>query len=29
MQMQSADAGAVLRFLDIYEHMVGGTSSLR
>ena len=24
MQMQSADAGAVLRFLDIYEHMVGG-----
>ena len=23
MQMQSADAGAVLRFLDIYEHMVG------
>ena len=25
MQMQSADAGAVLRFLDIYEHMVGGS----
>jgi hypothetical protein len=25
MQMQSADAGAILRFLDIYEHMVGGT----
>jgi hypothetical protein len=24
MQMQSADAGAVLRFLDIYEHMAGG-----
>ena len=25
MQMQSADAGVVLRFLDIYEHMVGGS----
>jgi hypothetical protein len=25
MQMQSADAGAILRFLDVYEHMVGGT----
>ena len=24
-QMQSTDAGAILRFLDIYEHMVGGT----
>jgi hypothetical protein len=24
MEMQSADAGAVLRFMDIYEHMVGG-----
>jgi hypothetical protein len=24
LQMQSKDAGAVLRFLDIYEHMVGG-----
>lgn len=24
LQVQSADAGAVLRFLDIYEHMVGG-----
>jgi hypothetical protein len=24
LQMQSADAGAVLRFLDIYEHMAGG-----
>ena len=28
MQMQSADAGAVLRFLDIYEHMEGGTIKL-
>lgn len=25
LQMKSGDAGAVLRFLDIYEHMVGGT----
>lgn len=25
LEMKSADAGAVLRFLDIYEHMVGGT----
>ena len=24
MRMQSADAGAILRFLDIYEHMEGG-----
>jgi len=24
MQMNSADAGAILRFLDIYEHMEGG-----
>jgi hypothetical protein len=24
LEMQSADAGAVLRFLDIYEHMAGG-----
>ena len=24
MQMESVDAGAVLRFLDIYQHMVGG-----
>jgi hypothetical protein len=24
MQMTSADAGAILRFLDIYEHMEGG-----
>ena len=28
MDMQSADAGAVLRFLDIYEHMEGGTINL-
>ena len=25
MRMQSADAGAILRFLDIYEHMEGGS----
>jgi hypothetical protein len=24
LEMHSADAGAVLRFMDIYEHMVGG-----
>ena len=29
MQMQSTDAGAVLRFLDIYEHMAAAPSSLR
>lgn len=28
MQMQSDDAGAVLRFLDIYEHMEGGKIAL-
>lgn len=28
MEMQSADAGAVLRFLDIYQHMEGGTIRL-
>ncbi len=28
MRMQSDDAGAVLRFLDIYEHMEGGKISL-
>ena len=26
--MQSTDAGAILRFLDIYEHMEGGTIKL-
>ena len=28
MRMQSADAGAILRFLDIYEHMEGGKIEL-
>ncbi|BCH24765.1 YhdP family protein [Mesorhizobium sp. L-8-3] len=28
MEMHSADAGAVLRFLDIYQHMEGGTIRL-
>ncbi|MER9296159.1 hypothetical protein NKI38_06615 [Mesorhizobium sp. M0621] len=28
LNMQSADAGAVLRFLNIYEHMEGGTITL-
>ncbi len=28
LTMKSADAGAVLRFLDIYEHMQGGALSL-
>jgi hypothetical protein len=28
LTMQSKDAGAVLRFLDIYEHMVGGSMKL-
>jgi hypothetical protein len=28
MEMQSADAGAVLRFLDVYEHMHGGAIKL-
>jgi len=28
MTMKSADAGAVLRFLDIYEHMQGGALTL-
>lgn len=28
LSMQSADAGAVLRFLDIYEHMQGGAITL-
>ena len=28
MQMQSADAGAILRFLDIYKYMEGGTIKL-
>jgi hypothetical protein len=28
MEMRSADAGAVLRFMDIYEHMVGGNIRL-
>ena len=28
MQMQSDDAGAILRFLDIYEHMEGGKIAL-
>ncbi len=28
MAMQSSDAGAVLRFLDIYEHMQGGAIKL-
>jgi hypothetical protein len=28
MDMTSADAGAILRFLDIYEHMQGGTIDL-
>lgn len=28
LEMQSADAGSVLRFLDIYEHMQGGTIRL-
>ncbi len=28
MDMQSPDAGAILRFLDIYEHMQGGTIKL-
>src|SRR5262249_46972850 len=29
LTMQSTDAGAVLRFLDIYEHMVGGTMKVQ
>ncbi|RUX48777.1 hypothetical protein EOA22_32065, partial [Mesorhizobium sp. M7A.F.Ca.US.014.04.1.1] len=28
LNMQSADAGAILRFLNIYEHMEGGTITL-
>lgn len=28
MRMESPDAGAILRFLDIYEHMEGGSISL-
>ena len=28
MEMQSSDAGSILRFLDIYEHMEGGTIRL-
>lgn len=28
MEMQSNDAGAILRFLDIYQHMEGGTIRL-
>ena len=28
MRMQSSDAGAILRFLDIYENMEGGTINL-
>lgn len=28
LQMQSADAGAILRFLNIYEHMEGGVIKL-
>lgn len=28
LQLKSADAGAILRFLDIYEHMQGGGISL-
>lgn len=28
MAMQSADAGAILRFLDVYEHMQGGAIKL-
>lgn len=28
MKMQSPDAGAILRFLDIYEHMEGGAINL-
>ena len=28
MRMSSTDAGAILRFLDIYEHMEGGTIDL-
>lgn len=28
MEMQSTDAGAVLRFMDIYEHVEGGTIRL-
>jgi hypothetical protein len=28
MNLQSADAGAIVRFLDIYEHMQGGTINL-
>ncbi|MBA3446208.1 MAG: hypothetical protein H0T56_01125 [Pseudaminobacter sp.] len=28
LQMQSADAGAILRFLNIYEHMEGGAINL-
>ncbi len=28
MEMQSPDAGAILRFLDIYEHMQGGAINL-
>lgn len=29
LRMQSTDAGSVLRFLDLYEHMVGGAISLQ